>query len=461
MLKQLKVEALLSKYYLPFYVALFAIALIGLANFAIVDSIWRYSFDDGTYSHAPLILVISIVLLFSCVNSKSLLYRQKISWPMVLLLLCSSYLFFISASAQISLAYWLSFLLLNICTLSLIFRVNINLLFPICYLIFLLPIWAIFTPHLQKLSIDAVTFMMSFTGIPVYVEQQFIHIPSGVFEIAGGCSGLRYLLVSLAISSLYVYLHIKSSLNAMFLISFAILGALITNWLRISILIIIGHQTEMTSSLMNDHNNFGWFLYIPFMLVMFFLAGKLSHTEENSPVTASLKKPLPSKPALTNTLLVIIIISLSSTTLNSWQQSTKTATPTELSSAVQPIIPLFSDIEEVSVSGKGNYLVYSFDGNSLDAKPTFYENQLIPEDWRALDENIVGTWQVHSLAHQQHRAVLFTQYVIDDQQSANVGKFKLNRLKKAALGIKQTQLHWLFIPCEANCDELYQSIPQF
>lgn len=460
MLKQLKVEALLSKHYLPFYVALFTLVFIGLANFSIVDSIWRYSFDDGTYSHAPLILVISTVLLFSCVNSNSLLYRQRISWPIILLFCCSNYLFFISSSAQISLAYWLSFLLLNICALSLIFRVNINLLFPICYVIFLLPIWAAFTPYLQQLSVEAVTFMMSFTAIPVYVEQQFVHIPSGTFEIAGGCSGLRYLLVSLAISILYVHLHIKSSLNAVFLITFAILGALITNWLRISILIIIGHQTEMTSSLMADHNNFGWILYIPFMLAMFFLAGKLSHTAEESVVTESSKESAPLKPALKNILLLIVISGLSSTTLNSWQQTTKPPS-VKLKATVHPIIPLFNELKQINITGDGDYLVYFFDGSTLDAKPTFYENQLIPNGWDVLEESIIGTWKVHSLTQKQRRAILFTHYEIDKEQSAQVGNFKLKRLKKAALGIKQTQLHWLFVPCKANCDDIYRSAPQF
>jgi len=31
----------------------------------------------------------------------------------------------------------------------------------------------------------------------------YVHIPSGTFEIAGGCSGLHFFIVALAISALY------------------------------------------------------------------------------------------------------------------------------------------------------------------------------------------------------------------------------------------------------------------
>ena len=34
---------------------------------------------------------------------------------------------------------------------------------------------------------------------------------------------------------------------------------------------------------------------------------------------------------------------------------------------------------------------------------------------------------------------------------ANKGVFKLERLKAGLIGIRATKLHWLAIPCEADC----------
>ena len=132
-----------------------------------------------------------------------------------------------------------------------------------------MPGWGLLTAILQKVSTNAVTFLMSYSGIPTFVEGNFVTIPAGVFEIAGGCSGLRYLIVSLAISSLFSFLYIKNTKKALLFFTVAILGALITNWIRITALILIGEYTDMQSDLMTDHNVFGWYLYIPFMFLLF------------------------------------------------------------------------------------------------------------------------------------------------------------------------------------------------
>src|SRR5690606_37908570 len=64
----------------------------------------------------------------------------------------------------------------------------------------------------------------------------------------------------------------------------AVLLALLTNWLRIFLLVVIGYQTEMKSSLMEDHEFFGWVLFALVMLPAIYYAPVLppkaaSHTE--------------------------------------------------------------------------------------------------------------------------------------------------------------------------------------
>ncbi|MCI2282213.1 exosortase [Colwellia sp. MSW7] len=237
--------------YTPFISVLLITVLVALLNMPIMATLWRYSFDDGTYSHAYLIPFIVLYLYFVLHENSELKFREDFSWLALLLLVFSAYSLFVTSTAQITLTYWLATLMLLCAAINFLFKPTIKLFFPALYFIFLIPLWGILTVPLQNLSVIAVNSLMGLTSIPVYVENQFVHIPSGVFEIAGGCSGLRYLLTSLAISSLYIFLHLRNIKNIAIFASIAILGALLTNWLRIAILIIIGHQTEMTDRL-ND-----------------------------------------------------------------------------------------------------------------------------------------------------------------------------------------------------------------
>ena len=59
--------------------------------------------------------------------------------------------------------------------------------FPVGYLYFAVPVWSLVNTPLQSLTTAAVTVVLRVTGIPAYVEGNFVHIPVGTFEIAGGC----------------------------------------------------------------------------------------------------------------------------------------------------------------------------------------------------------------------------------------------------------------------------------
>ncbi len=413
-------------------------------------TIWRYSFDDGTYSHAPLIPLISIYLLYFSFTNNSFKFRQRHSWVAALCLLLAGIFYFISITAQISLGYWLSLLCLLLAAVVFLFCFNINITFPIFFLIFLLPIWGVLTTPLQQLSIAAVSTIMNMTSVPVYIEEQFVHIPSGTFEIAGGCSGLRYLLVSLAISSLYVFLYIRSAINATALIIFAILGALLTNWLRISALIIIGHETEMTSSLMEDHNNFGWYLYIPFMIALFYLGNKLASEVPRFEKKTNIIDQTVNLPNLVLVAITISTILFTSTfffNLFSKQTQNTALIP---SAEIQPLIHHYRFVENSSTADF-KYYIYNFDGVELDGKPTFFDHNVIPEKWRVTEQSTHNNWQKIKVNNGKHYALILISYEIDGIFTATAKSFKLLRLKKALQGHRKTKLHWKFITCHEVC----------
>ena len=145
-------------------------------------------------------------------------------------------------------------------------------LLPLGYLFFAIPVWDAFVPPLQWLSAFAVRGLLSLIGIPVYFDGLEFQIPAGRFEISGGCSGLHFLTVALAISVFYGELDRDRPWMRIRLVLLAALFALATNWIRIAIIIIAGHLTEMNHYLVSgEHYSFGWGMFAVMMTIYFLI----------------------------------------------------------------------------------------------------------------------------------------------------------------------------------------------
>jgi len=416
--------------------SIFCLAL--LANLPATLSVWEFSFDDGTYSHAYLIPFIVIYLLFDIAKKGQLKARKKIAILPSIALFVTAYLVFVTSLAQFSYGIWLGLLLLLLAITFTVFRFNLLLGFAISYFIFLLPVWGVLVTPLQNLSVMAVTIIMNLTPIPVFVQNEFVEIPSGTFEIAGGCSGLRYFITSLAISSLYIVLYIKSLKHASIFMTIAILGALVTNWIRITLLIVIGHQTEMTSSLMEDHNTFGWYIFLPFMFLLFMLGNKFeSNTTDSNDSTA--EKSSPNARVLGITLLVVVAFSSQWYTENA-SKPTTTELPKNL--LLTPTVKYFNNLEVLENKNSNTSLLFSFDSSSLKSSPTYYENEMIPEGWQVIHSEYLNNQTHVTIKQSNKQANIIYHYRIGDEQYASKGQFKKARLINALTGNSHTKLYW-------------------
>jgi len=160
-------------------------------------------------------------------------------------------------------------------------------------LIFSIPMWYSLTPVLQSLSTFAVERLLHLTSLTAFVEGNFILVPTGTIEIAGGCSGISYLLASL---SFIGYVVLSERLNwrggGVFLAA-AVLLALLANWVRIFIIILFGYFYGLEHPLVSEHVMFGWVLFgvlfAPFIYGLFWLLARypsLSRAAPDSPETS-------------------------------------------------------------------------------------------------------------------------------------------------------------------------------
>lgn len=158
-------------------------------------------------------------------------------------------------------------------------RIALALWLPIGFFLFAIPIWDYINTALQEATVLVVAFLLDVTSVPAYVEGSYVHLAAGVFEIAGGCSGLHFLIVSLALSTLYGEVGRDSLKVRLQFVALAAGLALLTNWVRVYIIIVAGQLTDMQHYLIRkEHYTFGWVVFAVSMAVFFLLARRFAPT---------------------------------------------------------------------------------------------------------------------------------------------------------------------------------------
>jgi exosortase len=139
-------------------------------------------------------------------------------------------------------------------------------------LLFTIPIFGKLNGYLVLMSSHTVGFLVHLVGMTALIDGQNIYLPSGHIFIADGCSGIRYLTISILLSYLLSILNNYNLRQTLYTFTLAIVLALLTNWIRIFALVVIGDITEMKSSLMHDHETLGWVLFAVIMLPAIFFS---------------------------------------------------------------------------------------------------------------------------------------------------------------------------------------------
>jgi len=134
------------------------------------------------------------------------------------------------------------------------------------------PVWGALIRPLQSLTVMANAVLLSGTKITAQIEGDFIAIPAGLFHVASGCAGFNYFEVGLLISVIYSLLFLRSWPARFAAITAGVALSIVSNWLRVFGLIVVGHVTEMQSPLIASHGTYGWLIFAAVLALFFFLA---------------------------------------------------------------------------------------------------------------------------------------------------------------------------------------------
>lgn len=181
-------------------------------------------------------------------------------------------------------------------------------LFPIGFLYFAMPVWGTVNGLFQSGTVLAVRTMLRAVGIPSHFIGNYVQIPAGTFEIAGGCSGLHFVIVALALAALMGEVRGDDWRGRARLLLLALGLAVLTNWIRVFTIIVAGHLTDMRHYLVaQSHYGFGWVLFAAAMLVFFVLERRIDVRKAQRPLPAVVPATPMHRPVVAATLIVLMV----------------------------------------------------------------------------------------------------------------------------------------------------------
>ena len=250
---------------------LIALTVLYWQTIASTAAIWWRS---DTYAHGMLILPISAYLVW--MRRQELLLTDPKPEPLalvVLFLLASIWLLADVANVLV-LQQLVLVLMMPAVVLAIFGRAVVRILiFPLAYLLFCVPVGESLVPPLQEFTAYFTVSALRLSGIPVYLEGLYFSIPTGNFEVAEACSGIRYLIASIALGFLYAYLTYRSLWRRTLFIALSIIIPILANGVRAYGIVMLAYFSDMKIAVGVDHIIYGWVFFGLVMMLLFWLGG--------------------------------------------------------------------------------------------------------------------------------------------------------------------------------------------
>ncbi|MFO0123198.1 MAG: exosortase A, partial [Inhella sp.] len=150
------------------------------------------------------------------------------------------------------------------------------LAFPLLFLLFAPPFGEFLLPPMMQATADFTVAALRLTGVPVYREGLQFVIPTGHWSVVEACSGVRYLMASVMVGSLFAYLNFDRWPKRLAFVAFATLMPLVANWVRAYLIVMMGHLSGNELATGADHLIYGWVFFGVVMALMFWAGSRFA-----------------------------------------------------------------------------------------------------------------------------------------------------------------------------------------
>lgn len=162
--------------------------------------------------------------------------------------------------------------------------IAVRLWFPTAFLAFLVPSGDFLLEPMMEWTADFTVLALQATGIPVYREGLHFELPTGKWSVVEACSGLRYLIASVVLGTVYAHLSYRRWGKQVAFVAIAFIVPIVANWVRAYLIVLAGHFSGMKVAAGADHLVYGWVFFGLVMLVLFAIGRVFEDPSEPLPV---------------------------------------------------------------------------------------------------------------------------------------------------------------------------------
>ncbi len=246
------------------------LALWPTAN-SMVEIWWR----SGTFNHAFAVPPLVAWLIWrSRQRWLHLQPRADRRWWPVLPLLAGIVVFSEAALANAPAHFALVGLLVALVPSMLGMKVMRAWAFPLLFAFFMVPFGEFLMPQMMEATATFTVWALQRSGVPVYREGLNFVIPSGQWSVVEACSGIRYLIASASVGTLFGYLTYSSPRKRWTFVAVALLVPVVANWIRAYMIVMLGHLSNNQLAAGADHLVYGWVFFGAIMAVMFAIGSR-------------------------------------------------------------------------------------------------------------------------------------------------------------------------------------------
>ena len=264
--------------------------LVYMPSLSMLHAYWS-QFTEA-YAHGYMALGITLYLLYLGRDRIFRLDCRQHGWMFIagiVMVFASSLLYSLAFTTQVLIVQLFCSIVLIWLWLGVVYGMGAvrHAALPVGVLLIAIPLWDGLGIYLRIMATAATQSGLSMLGIVAYVQEFSVQLPYGVIEIAESCSGLKYLLAGMTLAVVYAELNFNTLTRKMLVLLIGVLVSIVANWFRVFSIVVIADMSDMQSSLVHDHENYGWLVFAVFFMMFLFIANRIPAGEKSQPDAAA------------------------------------------------------------------------------------------------------------------------------------------------------------------------------
>lgn len=267
-----------------FQISLFLFAVAGLTYlwWGTVEHLLNLILYVDAFSHGQLIPFISMWLVWN--KREEIRLTETFIWiPAIALLVGAVLLWFVGEVVELKLLGHIAYVT-GVQSFILIFfgpQLYQRLLFPCLFLYLAIPVGHGLIPIMQDVTAQMSVGLLWLVGIPYELDGILITLPSGVYEVARACAGVRFLFTSIVTGFLLAYLVYSQWKKRILIVVVAAIIPIFANVLRVFGIFLISEATDQSFARDVDHLIYGWGFLTAILLTLIAVAYRFADHGSN------------------------------------------------------------------------------------------------------------------------------------------------------------------------------------